>query len=406
MREQAANLNCNCTKKLVANQARIVLDKRRYHPLTFFSRRAIDGPLKMVSDHQDRQWNHRPLDGGSELSPNDSPADRPIDGPTELVPGTPSDSRHLAKNADIVPDIILAAGGAGRFAWEEFFFGRIRNPHTRKAYHHAVSTFITWCEKRRIELSLITPSVVGHYFDEHPGAIATRKLHLSALRHFFDQLVMRHVVVLNPALSVRGERYQVLEGKTPEITVAQARHLLASIDTENVVGLRDRAVISLLIYTAARVGAVAKLRLRHFYHSGDQYLLHFEEKGGKSREIPVRHNLQQYLLSYIEAAGIAGDGPDTPLFRTAVRRQKHLTENPMTANDMCRMVKRRLKESELPTRLSPHSFRVATITDLLLQGVPLEDVQFLVGHSDPRTTRLYDRRQQRVTRNIVERISV
>ena len=54
----------------------------------------------------------------------------------------------------------------------------------------------------------------------------------------------------------------------------------------------------------------------------------------------------------------------------------------------------------------PHSFRVATITDLLTQGVPLEDVQYLAGHADPRTTRLYDRRQKKVTRNIVERISI
>lgn len=59
-----------------------------------------------------------------------------------------------------------------------------------------------------------------------------------------------------------------------------------------------------------------------------------------------------------------------------------------------------------PETLSPHSFRVATATDLLDQGVPLDDVQYLLGHSDPRTTRLYDRREKRVTRNIVERISI
>ncbi len=73
---------------------------------------------------------------------------------------------------------------------------------------------------------------------------------------------------------------------------------------------------------------------------------------------------------------------------------------------MARMVKRRLRDAGLPERLSPHSFRVTTITDLLSQGVSMEDVQDLAGHADPRTTRLYDRRQRRVSRNIVERISV
>ena len=95
-----------------------------------------------------------------------------------------------------------------------------------------------------------------------------------------------------------------------------------------------------------------------------------------------------------------------PLFRTAVRRTKELTTNGMSAGDMARMVKRRMRDAGLPSRLCPHSFRVATVTDLLSQGVPLEDVQHLAGHADPRTTRLYDRRHRQVTRNIVERISI
>lgn len=64
------------------------------------------------------------------------------------------------------------------------------------------------------------------------------------------------------------------------------------------------------------------------------------------------------------------------------------------------------QSASLPARLSPHSFRVAINTDLLDHGVPLEDVQHLAGHADPRTTRLYDCRQRKVTRNIVERISI
>ena len=114
----------------------------------------------------------------------------------------------------------------------------------------------------------------------------------------------RHAILLNPALSVRGERYQVVEGKTPEITVEGARTLLASIDTSTVVGLRDRAIVAILIYTAARAGAVAKLRAAASMHAGDQWMLHFDEKGGKSREIPVRHDLEQMLFEYIDAAGL------------------------------------------------------------------------------------------------------
>jgi len=97
---------------------------------------------------------------------------------------------------------------------------------------------------------------------------------------------------------------------------------------------------------------------------------------------------------------------EAPLFRAAIARTGELAATAIHVNDICRMMKRRLKDASLPLRLSPHSFRVAVITDLLEQGVSLEEVQHLAGHADPRTTRLYDRRQRKVTRNIVERISI
>lgn len=311
--------------------------------------------------------------------------------------------------AAALPAILERAGPAAVFAAEEFFFGKLRNEHTRAAYLRAVRLFLAWCEQRGLELARVAPKDVGQYLDglrKNNLSVATRKLHLAALRHFLDGLVTRHAILLNPALSVRGERYQVMEGKTPEITVAGARELLKSIDTARLVGLRDRAIVAILIYTASRAGAVAKLRRASFYHAGGQWMLHFEEKGGKSREIPVRHDLEAMLFAYLDAAGLRDAAKDAPLFRTAVRKTDQLTDRGMHVLDICRMVKRRLRDAGLPGRLSPHSFRVTTITDLLEQGVPLEDVQRLAGHADPRTTRLYDRRQKRITRNIVERISV
>jgi integrase/recombinase XerD len=308
-----------------------------------------------------------------------------------------------------LPPILVRSGKAAVFAAEEFFFGRIRNEHTRAAYLVAVKRFLAWAERCGLELRRIAPRDVGEYLDglrNENTSIATRKQHLAAIRHFFDALVTRHAVVLNPALSVRGERYQVMEGKTPEIRVEGARKLLSSIKTSTVVGLRDRAILAILVYTAARAGAVAGLRRGGFYDAGDQWMLHFEEKGGKSREIPVRHDLEQVLFEYIDAAGLRDAGKDAPLFRTAYRKTGKFTPNGMNAADICRLMKRRLKDAGLPAHLSPHSFRVTTITDLLEQGVPLEDVQRLAGHSDPRTTRLYDRRDSKITRNIVERISI
>ena len=266
--------------------------------------------------------------------------------------------------------------------------------------------FLAWAEGQGVELAAITPGMVGQYLVGLGGSPAKRNQHLAALRGFFDRLVNRHVCVLNPAASVRGVKDQVIEGKTPEITIEQARTLLRSVDTGHVVGLRDRAILATLAYTACRAGAVAKLRLGDFQHDGQQYVLRFQEKGGKSREIPVRHDLEGFILAYVEAAGIAGEAKDSPLFRASNGRSRKLAAKPLGTERICELVKRRLKDAGLPSRLSPHSFRVTAITSLLEQGVPMEDVQYLAGHAEPRTTTLYDRRKKRVTRNIVERISI
>lgn len=305
-----------------------------------------------------------------------------------------------------VPSLIERGGVAARFAWDEFFFAEHHNPYTQTAYMGAVRRFLAWCEARPVELPAVTPGMVGQYLVGIGGSASKRNLALSAIRGFFDRLVNRHVVILNPAASVKGVKEQVIEGKTPEITIEQARTLLASVNTGHVVGLRDRAILATLAYTVCRAGAVAKLRLGDFQHDGTQYVLRFQEKGGKSREIPVRHNLEMDIRAYLNAAGINAEPKDRPLFRSTLRRTGRLTGNPLTTKSICELVKRRLKDAGLPLRLSPHSFRVAGITDLLSQNVPLEDVQYLAGHAEPRTTGLYDRRKKKVTRNIVERLSI
>ena len=120
----------------------------------------------------------------------------------------------------------------------------------------------------------------------------------------------------------------------------------------------------------------------------------------------MRHDLEVYIRTYLDVAGIAAEGKDRPLFRSTMRRTKQLTGNALTSKAICELVKRRLKDAGLPERLSPHSFRVSGVTDLLIPNIPLEDVQYLAGHSEPRTTALYDRRKKKVTRNIVERIPI
>ena len=305
-----------------------------------------------------------------------------------------------------VPVVLERAGANALFAADEFFAARISNPHTRRAYARAVRCFLAWCENEGLELHQVPPGLAGRFLDELPGDSATKNQALAALRHFFDTLVTRHAAPLNPFQSVRGRKHDTSDGKTPGLSIPQARDLLGSINTSHVVGLRDRALLGTLAYTGARIGAIARLRRGDLEDQGTQRVLRFREKGGKQREIPVRHDLDLWLGAYLEAAGIEADPKETPLFRAALGNRKLLSDSPLAANDMRRLLKRRLKDAGLPPIFSPHSFRVLVVTDLLSQDVSLEDVQYLAGHSNPRTTQIYDRRRRRVTRNIVERISV
>jgi site-specific recombinase XerD len=316
-----------------------------------------------------------------------------------------------SKKRDEMPVVIQNSGANARYAYEEFFFGEIENPNTRKAYKKSVDRLLRFLEIKELRLQDVTPKMVREFIDslaDDQGralSIPSKKQALAALRHFFDIAVVRHAIVLNPALSVRGPKYSNTEGKTPEISVKEVRKLISNIDSSTVVGKRDLLIISIMVYTGARVGAVANLLIKNFYRAREQYFLRFLEKGGKSREIPVRHDLQELLLEFLTVLP-KSKSAESPLFRTAFRRTDRLSGKQISAIDICRMVKRRLKDANLPTLYSPHSFRVTVATDLLEQGVDIKDVQYLLGHADPRTTSIYDRRQQRISRNIVERISV
>lgn len=89
----------------------------------------------------------------------------------------------------------------------------------------------------------------------HPQTI---KQHLAALRMLFDSMVVGQVIPNNPAHSVKEPKYSTKKGKTLVLTAEETRTLLDSIDASHVVGLRDRALIAIMVYSFARVSAVSE----------------------------------------------------------------------------------------------------------------------------------------------------
>jgi len=322
---------------------------------------------------------------------------------TELVPIS---RRDLARAGfESLPAAIGRAGEAAAWRFVEFFAATIRNRNTRAAYANAIAQFFAWCERHRVHtLETIKPVVIAAYIESHPMAAPTVKQHLAAIRMLFDFLVTGQIIPMNPAASVRGPKHVVTRGKTPVLTVDQARTLLGSINTNSIIGLRDRAIIALMCYTFARVSAVVHLRVEDYYLNGKRSWIRLHEKGGKRHEVPAHHNVEAYLDAYLEAAG-SRDEKKSALFRS-VDKQRKITANPMTRTDVLRMVKRRAQDAALPSSTCCHTFRATGITAYLENGGTIENAQLIAAHESPRTTKLYDRTGDEITLDEVERIGI
>jgi site-specific recombinase XerD len=307
-----------------------------------------------------------------------------------------------------LPALVTASGDRAGIRFLEFFTATIRNPHTRRAYGRAVADFLAWCEGVGVpSLTAVQPLHVATWIEaqtrEH--AAPTVKQRLAAIRHLFDWLVTGQVVAVNPAASVRGPAHVVRVGKTPVLDPTEARALLDSIDVETVVGLRDRALIGLMVYSFARIGAALVMKVEDIFTQNRRLWVRLHEKGGKEHAMPCHHNLEAYLAAYIEGAGLAAD-PKGALFRTVGRGTVKLTDTPLPQSNAHAMIRRRAAAAGIATKLGNHSFRATGITAYLKNGGTLEKAAAMANHASTRTTQLYDRRRDEMSLDEVERIQV
>jgi site-specific recombinase XerD len=307
-----------------------------------------------------------------------------------------------------LPALIANAGDRTRMRFIEFFAANIRNPNTRRAYARAIGDFLAWCAHYGIpSIGAVQPVHVAAWIEELTGAYSapTVKQRLAAVRHLFDWLVIGQIVPVNPSASVRGPSHQVRRGKTPALEPSEARVLLDAIDVSTIAGLRDRALIGLMVYSFARIGAALGMKVEDVYIQQRRLWVRLHEKGGKRHDMPCHHNLETYLHAYIEAAGLGGDLKG-PLFRTIGRGSDQLTATPLPQANAYAMVQRRAKAASIATRIGNHSFRATGITAYLKNGGTLEKAAQMANHASTRTTQLYDRRSDDVSLDEVERVLI
>src|ERR1700722_5904281 len=245
---------------------------------------------------------------------------------------------HKAKPFQ-VPAIIADVGPEATKRFFEFFTVPIRNKNTRMAYYQAIGQFLDWCQRPGFSnLEDIEPIHVAAYIEQHSGSAATIKQHMAAIR-MFSWLTEKGILAINPAREVKTPKFSRTEGKTPAFSTEEVHKVLASIDTSHVVGHRDKAILATLAYTFARIGAVVNLKVEDYFQTGKRSLIRFKEKGGKEKEIPVHHKLEEILDEYLKVSKLR-EKPSSRLFPTTLGKGRVLGSRPMTRFDGAILLKR------------------------------------------------------------------
>lgn len=307
-----------------------------------------------------------------------------------------------------VPTLVVTAGDRASVRFLEFFASAIRNPHTRRAYARAAGDFLAWCAGAGVSsITAVQPLHVAAWIELQTQTLSAPsvKQHLAAIRHLFDWLVVGQIVPHNPAASVRGPSHTAKKGKTPVLDATEARQLLDSIDVTTPAGLRDRALIALMVFSFARVGAALAMRVEDVYVQQRRLWVRLREKGGKAHAMPCHHTLEAYLHAYLEETGLVND-PKGPLFRTIARGTGQLSTNPLPQANAYAMVRRRALAAGIGTKIGNHTFRATGITAYLNNGGKLENAAAMANHASTRTTQLYDRHRDDISLDELERIRV
>ena len=305
----------------------------------------------------------------------------------------------------VLPRLIVDAGPVAVEKFLEFFAARIANRRTRAAYGRAVGQFLAWCAARGLGLTAVAPLHVAAYIRTHPGSAPTVKQHLAALRMLGDWLVVQPGYPGEPGGGRAGADARRHDGRDAGALAGRGPPAPRGRSTPGpLAGRRDRALVSVRLYSVARVSAVSGMRRPDYFRQERQGWLRLHEKGGTRHDVPAHHRAAEALDDYLEAAG--RDEPTAALFQSVDPAGRRLTGRALSRRLVLAMIKRRAAAADLPPSTCCHTFRATGITAYLSNGGTLEHAQQIAGHTSPKTTKLYDRTADTITVDEIERIVI
>lgn len=286
------------------------------------------------------------------------------------------------------------------------WLGAARSPHTQRARFTDLSQFLTWCQRTDLDPRAARRADVDVYARTLARlADASQARKLSNLSSWYAYLVSNDAVPGNPARAVTRPQVDHDASATVGLTGEEAgRFIQAARRQKGRTAARNAALLGTLVELGLRVSEALGLDFEHLRHNRGHRTVRVVGKGGKVREIPIPaplgRDLDRYFAERGRTEGVTAEELSGPLFTTGTGKR-------LDQAAVFRLVRRIAEAAELPNAesLSPHSLRHSLATAALDAGAPLRDVQDLLGHADPRTTRRYDRSRGSLDRSPVYRVA-
>ncbi len=280
------------------------------------------------------------------------------------------------------------------------WFANIENPRTRRAYQNDIRDFMRFVGiTRPEEFRIVTRAHVIAWrndLETRLMAPASTRRKLSALSSLFDALCEANAITHNPVKGVARPKEGANEGKTPAVSDAQARRLLAAPATDTLKGKRDGAILATLLYHGLRREELCGLKVKDIRLR--RGIMHFciHGKGGKIRYVPIHPKAMGLIEEYLEASGHRED-LNGPLFRPLKNNRSSRLNKPLSTDAVYQNIIRKYAQAAGCdfVGFSPHSLRATAATNALEHGADIAKVQEWLGHANISTTRLYDKRNTR-----------
>lgn len=277
------------------------------------------------------------------------------------------------------------------------WFANIENANTRRAYRNDVREFMRFAGIHQAEeFRLVKRSHLIAWrkqLEARTLEASTVRRKLSAVASLFDYLCECNAVPFNPADGVKRPNQGTNEGKSPALGDAEAKALLEAPAPDTLKGLRDRAILSILLFHGLRRAELCSLAVGDL--QSRRGVLHFRVhgKGGKIRFLPVHPHSLQRISEYLEHAG-HGDKPGSALFRP-IKNSSGSLDEALTGHGVYKDVVRKYARvlGLDPSAVCVHGLRATAATNALDHEADIAKVQEWLGHASIATTRLYDRRK-------------